>query len=479
MMQARAARRARAALAREDVNVFVPYVLRDDESGREVRQTAYHEEWHRLADANARMAIWSFVEAGKTIQLGVGRTLWELGNDPTLRFAVVGGTQDQANKTTALVGKHIAANERLHEVFPKLRHARKVWSSTSFTVDRPGATRDPSVQAFGVGGAVLGSRLDRLLIDDALTHAWTRTPYRRGELLAWIESTLLNRMTRRGRVIMVGNAWHPDDAMHVLAARPGWAGYKYPVMDDHGVPLWPEHWSTARIEAARGEMGPLEFARKMMCVARSDAESRFKREWIDVCMRRGRGMRMATRLVHIPGGYRVITGVDLGVQRKANSDQTVLFTIAVHPDGTREVLWVDAGRWSAPEIMQRVLETYRRYQGIVYVENNGAQDFLLQLLGSSTDVPVVPFTTTGQAKHSVEFGLESMGAELAAGKWIIPSGDSGTDLHPEVAAWIEEMLYYDPTSHTGDRLMASWIAREGARRGQSSVGVNVIDLMRR
>ena len=35
-------------------------------------------------------------------------------------------------------------------------------------------------------------------------------------------------------------------------------------------------------------------------------------------------------------------------------------------------------------------------------------------------------------------------------------------------AWIGEMLRYDPAKHTGDRLMASWIAKEAARVGSRS-----------
>ena len=41
-------------------------------------------------------------------------------------------------------------------------------------------------------------------------------------------------------------------------------------------------------------------------------------------------------------------------------------------------------------------------------------------------------------------------------------------MEKSVREWVDEILYYDPVSHTGDRLMASWIAREGARR---SMGV--------
>ncbi len=77
-----------------------------------------------------------------------------------------------------------------------------------------------------------------------------------------------------------------------------------------------------------------------------------------------------------------------------------------------------------------------------------------------------------------------MAAELAGGKWLIPNEHKQPNgkvepMHKEVGEWISEMLFYDPKEHTGDRLMASWFAREGARKfvdgvGARSVGVRVI-----
>jgi len=64
---------------------------------------------------------------------------------------------------------------------------------------------------------------------------------------------------------------------------------------------------------------------------------------------------------------------------------------------------------------------------------------------------VRPFTT-GRNKVHPEFGIESLAAEMAAGKWIIPNRDG--KMHSEVEALINEMLYYDPKAHTGDRLMS-------------------------
>lgn len=95
------------------------------------------------------------------------------------------------------------------------------------------------------------------------------------------------------------------------------------------------------------------------------------------------------------------------------------------------------------------------------VENNAAQDHLVQILAADTTVPVRGFTT-GRAKAHPVFGLESIAAELENGKWIFPCDEAGR-CHPEVEALINEMLFYTPSGHTGDRLMGLYFAREVAR----------------
>jgi hypothetical protein len=102
----------------------------------------------------------------------------------------------------------------------------------------------------------------------------------------------------------------------------------------------------------------------------------------------------------------------------------------------------------------------RRYHSLVVVENNAAQDFIIQFTRQRVNIPIKPYTTTVRAHHP-EYGVESIGAEMAAAKWIVPCKNG--QVHPEVGRWINELIYYDPRSHTGDRLMASFFAREGSR----------------
>ena len=147
--------------------------------------------------------------------------------------------------------------------------------------------------------------------------------------------------------------------------------------------------------------------------------------------------------------------------RKDKGDLTSLFTILLHPDETREVLDIVSGRWKGPEIVKRIIDIHYRYQSIVMVENNQAQEFIVQFTKQLSAVPIKGFHT-GSNKVSPEFGIESVATEMEAGKWVIPSrhGEGAT---PEIRAWVNEMLYYDPEGHTGDRLMACWFAREAAR----------------
>jgi hypothetical protein len=275
---------------------------------------------------------------------------------------------------------------------------------------------------------------------------------------------------------VIGTAFHPADAMHRYARQPNFSAFRYPVVDEKGNPRWPERFPLERIEEKSVDLGPIEFARQMMCVARDDSTARFKQEWIDRCLALGNGKNLCAALKKVPAGYRVITGVDLAVSKSDAADLTAFFTIALRPDGKREVLSIESGKWSGPEIVKKVFDVHERYQSIIIVENNAAQDFILQFARDRGSIPIRPFTT-GRNKAHPEFGVESIAAEMSAGAWVIPNHDGV--MHPEVAEWVDEMLYYDPRAHTGDRLMASWFAREGVRLGALKAETGRLDLMRR
>jgi hypothetical protein len=472
------ARKVRARLAQGDAAEFARLVLRDERTGKRVKLAPIHEAWHRLADEHPRLVIWSHVESGKTQQLSILRVLWSLGQDPTRRWAVISNTYGQAEKIVRSIAQHIERNEDVRAVFPKLRKGEP-WMSGAITVSRaglPGASKDPSIQACGVHGNITGSRLEGVILDDVLDFENTRTARLRADLYDWFRATVLGRLTDWGRIICVGTAYHRDDLLHRFARGGLWKAARFPILNEQGASSWPQRWPQERIAARRVELGPSEFARQMLCMARDATDARFQRAWIDRCLERGRGLSLIDKLDIVPADGGTFTGVDLAVSQNVDADLTVLFTILVRPNGDRQVIQLHSGKWSGPEIVKRIIDAHRRYHSIVYVENNAAQDFVLQFAREHSAVPIRPFTT-GRNKAHPEFGVESLAVEMENEKWIIPNqGEHAID--PELQAWIDELTYYDPREHTGDRLMASWFAREGARRYErskkGSVGVKVI-----
>ncbi len=449
------------AEARTDFNTFAELVCKHDETGEPIRQAPIHRAWTKACDQFPRLLIWAHRFAGKTVQLSVLRTVWELGRDSTLRFIILSATQDLAIAIVNAIAHYIAQDETVREIFPDLRPDKAGnWSNTKLDIMGRRDTRNPSVRATGVGTALRGSRGDRLVIDDILTAENTATAEQRRKVTSWLRSEAFGCLSKRARVLIVGNAMHPDDTLHELAKLKGWKWLRFPILTPSGESTWPAEWPKSRIEEQRRDMG-LEFAKNMMCRARSDEDARFKQDWIDEALKKGANLTLIDSLEEVPEGCTVWTGVDLGVSKKKKSDKTAFFTFLEDEHGNRRILNIQAGKFTGPAIVAKLIELHLAFHSIIAVENNAAQDFILQFAKDTSNVPVLPHTTSGRKRDPI-FGVEGLAIELSNGKWIFPS--KGGHIAPQLNEFIVELLYYVPKTHTGDRLMACYFARELARR---------------
>lgn len=463
-------RELQVAEARRNAAAFVEYAIANERTGEPLSNAAHHNEWHEFLDRHPRAVLFAPVEHAKTTHVAVGRVLWALGNNPNLRLALISNTSRQAEKILSSIKLNIEANPRVREVFPDLvpsDRAADPWHGSAITVARSTIAKDPSIQALGVGGPLVGSRLDGAVLDDVLDFENTRTIEQMQKLTEWCETTLLTRLTEGAFLHVIGTPWSNLDLLHELEKRPGFACRRYSAVynphdpSDLWRPIWPEQFSRERLKSIHDDMTPSNFVRKYFCLVTTNDLARFRLEWLDLAatlgrvyvswplapLRTGAGRRLPT-----------FTGVDLAVGRNAKSDLTVILTIAVDDSGRKIVCDLQAGRWQAPDILAKIKAAHDRYDSTVVVEDNGAQSFLLQW-ALDMNLPVTPFTT-GRNKHDERFGVESIAIEMRAGEWVFPSGGG---LDPEIQALRNECLTYDPNGHTGDRLMALWFAREAAR----------------
>lgn len=473
------ARRRKARSRREDVNEFCAYVGRDAETNEKIRQEQIHEDFQLIADTFPRAIIMAHPESGKTTQIGILRVLHLLGNNPGLRIAIVSKTKPNAVKTTRAIKEYIEKSEELAEVFPDLIPGEK-WAEDAFIVRRATYSRDPSIQAVGLDGTIIGSRVDVLVFDDILDLENTMTPAERKKALKRIKSKFLDRLTAGGRALFLTNAWHPEDPAHALEkeGKEGgpWRCFRFSVLNEDGTPSWPEKWTLDRIDEVRVELGPIDFARAMLCKARDEGESPFDEDAIERAVTMAHELEVdlvyACRVEDLLAGAAIYTGVDLAVSQGPGAHLTSLVTVLLWPeDLSRQLLWVESGRWSSRDIRNKILDHDRRYGSTFVVENVAAQRWIIDIVYNQADLPpeqrrlptIVPFRT-GRNKAHPQFGVEGLAVEIDADKWVFPM--TGPDAAVREALELRgEMLYYTRGAHTGDRLMATWFAREGCRRG--------------
>jgi len=458
-----------AEAAREDPAVFCQFVLKHEQTGKPIRLAPMHVEWHDVLSEHDRVVLWTHTEGGKSSQISVGRVLWEIGRNPDIRILILSSSSGFSKKVVKALKTYIERSPEYRMVFPLVRPDRSdttgLWRADAFHVARKTISRDPTVQAAGFEGQILGSRYDLIIIDDYLTPENTYSEHLREKYHSWLKSTIEGRRTDRGRLWFIGNAWHIDDAMHRYAKEPATVSRRYPVLDADGNSSWPEVWPVERIEKEIENRGPIESERSLFCRPVADSERRFKQAYVLRALQEGNHREFLAGLHEVPPGYRTITGVDLASTKKKKSDRTALVTIAVEEKtGRRTILDIRSGKMSGPEIIAEIKEVHRLFHSLIIVESNASQIYIKQFIDDTSAVPVRAFYT-GKNKLDPTFGIESLAIEMSAGKWVIPN-DGGTldgRIEPEALALIGEMLRYDPKVHPGDRLMAMWFAREGIR----------------
>ena len=470
--------------ARKDPCAFIEWAIPHEKTGAAITCQPFHREWQQVLTDHTNAVIMAPIEHGKT-QQAIGRLLWEIGRDPSMRCAIVSNTARQAEKILGAVAQHITNNPAVREVFPGMRPASRgkaSWNIASLEVERPTIAKDPTLQAVGVAGPVMGSRLELAILDDILDFENTRTAVQREKIMEWFETTLARRMVEGGRIWVIGTPWTDNDFLHEIGKRPGFELRRYSAVENPDDPQekWRPIWhSLERLRDAAANTSPHNFSRKYLCRVTSDEVSRFQRSWIDLALALGKGRKLIDRAPITPGGKRLkcFTGVDVGIGQKQENDLTVLFTIAVDERERRIPVDIQSGRWQGPEILNRIQHVAHRYDSMVTLENNGAQEFLRQF-GALQNI-VTRAHTTGKNKFDEAFGVESLAVEFRAGLWLVPSGATGGDIHPELQQWIAELLGYHPERHAGDRLMASWIAREAARQTGAGIFQRIPDPRRR
>lgn len=515
----------KAKEAAEDPCKLFEFAIKDEKTKKPLEAAPHQRLMFSFAEWHLQCVIRAPIGCAKTYQAAT-MGIKELGDDCSSRGAIFSKVQSHSKKVLSMVSDYISdpmLNTNLSAVYPDLQKSPKSkdpWSTEKITIKRPAGIRDPSLVAVGIESKVQGARLDWAICDDMVDNKNVKTKEARQEVKDEFENQVESRVEAGGRIFVINTPWDRDDLTFYLEKR-GWptltmdiygfirvsnasAAWMSMALDEmlrpsttredseydwyrlrafdpdpeEETPLFPQRYPIDKINLLRygkngkGGMLPFNFARQLLCNPMSEDSQRCERAWIERCKLRGIGTTLVSRYT---GPNPTYTGIDLGIGKKTSHDRTVFFTIEVEPDNSRRILDVESGRMSGPDIVAKTIEKAEAFGSVIWVENNGAQDYIRQFAEKEKKgLKIQAHSTQGKNKWDIDWGVESVFTELKSGDWIIPCDRLG-NVHPEIQGFIDQCVYYQPPPyHTGDKLMAAWIAREASRgknRGRSKPSV--------
>src|SRR3990167_2061650 len=176
---------------------------------------------------------------------------WRIGNDPEGYHCIyVSNTATQADKYSVALRDTIAYNENYRFLYGLRPDVMKGWSGNEWFVKRKNAAdKDPTLQATGVNGPILGATVQEVVFDDIADLENMSTEYQRQKLMEWVRATPLSRLVPGGRAVAIMTRWHENDPAAEFK-KDGWVVIRMPAIDEDGQSTYPGYWS---IEDLRSE----------------------------------------------------------------------------------------------------------------------------------------------------------------------------------------------------------------------------------
>lgn len=189
-----------------------------DERGKPIWPAAHHWLWLRLICNTEIKRLWIIAtpESAKTTWL-LAYAACSIGFWPERPRLIACQTGSVAEKRSLSL-RTLVESESYQKTFPNVLRAKGLgWTASEWSVAHGGLAYSgrlhPTLFAIGTGGAIIGTRAAEALGDDILDFENTRTPGQRKTVNDWLHNSFLSRVVARtGRVRMIGNAWHHDDA---------------------------------------------------------------------------------------------------------------------------------------------------------------------------------------------------------------------------------------------------------------------------
>jgi predicted phage terminase large subunit-like protein len=371
-------------LARTDVYAYGEHVFG-------YRPAIHHREMVDFMDACVRDGINGVVlEPRGHAKTTWGNTIWlshYIAEHPDVRIGLISNTARQSADFSRAIRWTFENNTNFRDIYGDCVSQMK-WTDVEWLhkASAHHGSKDVTLYAQGVGGAIISKRFDIVICDDILDDENTMNIENQEKTEQWFWKTLKPCLTSKGIIIVLGTRWAEGDLYGRLIAPPeeGGRGWRHLIrsalveVDGEPRALWPEEWSVDLLQAEREAMGPALFA----CAYQNDITGLMAGNVFQ-------GSFQYFTQLDPEKHYTIRMGVDLASSEKERADYTARVITAEDEDGNFYVLSVYRDKRETHH-EEFVVDGYQAYpdMALVIIENQQFQSTLIQRL--MQDYPRIP-----------------------------------------------------------------------------------------
>lgn len=438
-------------------------------------------DWEDLILKHRRIGTLAARDHGKSTFWTYAYPIWRAVFEPGCEVYLFGKTQEAAYEYLDIIlyGK---GNLRGMVDIPSISH---------LVPSREDAIRNPrlklnkgrvrlhngsSIRCVSWGKSTRGRHPKYVVCDDVLSDEdmWSETTRKKN--IEYFKGAITNMPPPDGQLIVVGTPFHAADLYNFLRTNVAYIFKRFPgILREVGKEraLFPQRWTLEGLYRKKEEIGPVAFAREILCEPVTDDLSIFP-SYLFPPLHDPQMMLRPKKSVIKENGWSVYMGVDLALSANVGADYTVIFVIAKGANGHRYLLDIVRSKGLEFRAQLSLIEKVaRRYDpNLIFIEANLFQRIFSDEMRRTTDLPVKPFITLAQNKNPLDRGIPSLRILLENQKYTIPFNRQDPYTIEMVSTWEGEASQFgfvdgklQGIGEHDDTVLAWWMAEEACKAG--------------
>ena len=302
-----------------------------------------------------KTSVWTIADSVRQIAL-----------NPNIRILLANETATNASKMLRRIAAVFERCSTFQWLFPELIqdfNKAKKWSEVEMLVPRTEDFPESTVEAIGVGGAVVSRHYDLIKMDDLVGKEASESDEIMRKTVDWYQycESILNHPTQSG-IHVYGTRWsYRDLYAWIDEHEPRISKFHRSAIQPDGLALWPERFPLEVLEDIRLKVGAYKFSCQYQNAPNDPEGSSFKPDWINYFTFDGDVAQPAFGTPANISKMRRFMRIDPAVADTNRSARNAIIVDAVDGMGRKFVLEAWARRCEPKDLFDQIFSFQRKW----------------------------------------------------------------------------------------------------------------------